>query len=166
MGRLHGLVRDPDQVGRDHPEVDLAAQAGAERLDDADGVVAPAVEALVDQVLDLASGGLEQRGHGQGGGRHLADAWGAERLAGRAEDELRASGARPRRRAVTGPGAMTASEERVARMAARGMTNREIAQSLFVTAKTVENQLGSAYRKLGVRSRDELGRVLASTQLA
>ena len=60
---------------------------------------------------------------------------------------------------------MTASEGRVARMAARGMTNREIAQSLFVTAKTVENQLGSAYRKLGVRSRDELGRVLASTQL-
>jgi DNA-binding CsgD family transcriptional regulator len=50
-------------------------------------------------------------------------------------------------------------------MAARGMTNREIAQSLFVTAKTVENQLGSAYRKLGVRSRDELGGVLASTQL-
>ena len=87
------------------------------------------------------------------------------RLAGRAEDELRASGARPRRRAVTGPGALTASEGRVARMAARGMTNREIAQSLFVTAKTVENQLGSAYRKLGVRSRDELGRVLASTQL-
>jgi DNA-binding CsgD family transcriptional regulator len=96
---------------------------------------------------------------------HLADGCGAERLAGRAEDELRASGARPRRRTVTGPGAMTASEGRVAHMAARGMTNREIAQSLFVTAKTVENQLGSAYRKLGVRSRDELGRVLASTQL-
>jgi DNA-binding CsgD family transcriptional regulator len=98
-------------------------------------------------------------------GLHLADGCGAERLAGRAEDELRASGARPRRRAVTGPGALTASEGRVARMAARGMTNREIAQSLFVTAKTVENQLGSAYRKLGVRSRDGLGRVLASTQL-
>ena len=96
---------------------------------------------------------------------HLADGCGAERLAGRAEDELRASGARPRRRAVTGPGAMTASEGRVAHMAARGMTNREIAQSLFVTAKTVENQLGSAYRKLGVRSRDELGSTLASTQL-
>lgn len=98
-------------------------------------------------------------------GLHLADGCGAERLAGRAEDELRASGARPRRRAVTGPGALTASEGRVARMAARGMTNREIAQSLFVTAKTVENQLGSAYRKLGVRSRDGLSRVLASTQL-
>jgi DNA-binding CsgD family transcriptional regulator len=36
------------------------------------------------------------------------------------------------------------------------MSNREIAQSLFVTAKTVENQLGSAYRKLGVRSRGQL----------
>jgi Bacterial regulatory proteins, luxR family len=45
------------------------------------------------------------------------------------------------------------------------MTNREIAQALLVTAKTVENQLGSACRKLSVRSRDELGRALASTQL-
>ena len=98
-------------------------------------------------------------------GLDLADRCGAERLAGRAEDELRASGARPRRRAVRGPDAMTASEGRVARMAARGMTNREIAQSLFVTAKTVENQLSSAYRKLGIRSRDELGSALASTQL-
>jgi DNA-binding CsgD family transcriptional regulator len=80
----------------------------------------------------------------------------AERLATRAEHELRAAGARPRRRAVTGPDALTASEARVARMAAEGMSNRKIAQSLFVTAKTVENQLGAAYRKLGVRSRDEL----------
>jgi DNA-binding CsgD family transcriptional regulator len=98
-------------------------------------------------------------------GLHLADGCGAERLAARAEDELRASGARPRRRAVRGPDAMTASEGRVAHMAARGMTNREIAQSLFVTAKTVENQLSAAYRKLGVRSRNELGGALASTQL-
>jgi len=42
-------------------------------------------------------------------------------------------------------------------MAADGMTNKEIAQALFVTAKTVENQLGVVYRKLGVRSRDQLG---------
>jgi DNA-binding CsgD family transcriptional regulator len=97
-------------------------------------------------------------------GLDLADRCGAERLAARAEDELRASGARPRRRAVSGPNAMTASEGRVARMAARGMSNRDIAQALFVTAKTVENQLGSAYRKLGIRSRDELGSALSSTQ--
>jgi DNA-binding CsgD family transcriptional regulator len=93
-------------------------------------------------------------------GLEAADRCGAERLAARAEAELRAAGARPRRRAVTGPDALTASEARVVRMAADGMTNREIAQSLFVTAKTVENQLGSAYRKLGVRSRDELGPAL------
>jgi DNA-binding NarL/FixJ family response regulator len=47
-------------------------------------------------------------------------------------------------------------------MAADGMMNREIAQALFVTTKTVENQLGSVFRKLGVRSRDELRRALSA----
>jgi DNA-binding CsgD family transcriptional regulator len=93
-------------------------------------------------------------------GLELAHRCGAERLAARAVDELRACGARPRRRVVSGPDALTSAEGRVARMAADGMTNREIAQALFVTAKTVENQLGHAYRKLGVRSRDELRRAL------
>jgi DNA-binding CsgD family transcriptional regulator len=94
-------------------------------------------------------------------GLDLAHRCGAERLAARATDELRASGARPRRHAVSGPDALTSSEARVVHMAADGMSNREIAQSLFVTAKTVENQLGSAYRKLGVRSRDRLRSALA-----
>jgi DNA-binding CsgD family transcriptional regulator len=89
-------------------------------------------------------------------GLDLAHRCGAECLAARATAELRASGARPRRHAVSGPDALTSSEARVAHMAADGMSNREIAQSLFVTAKTVENQLGSAYRKLGVRSRERL----------
>ncbi|MDA0182829.1 LuxR C-terminal-related transcriptional regulator, partial [Solirubrobacter phytolaccae] len=53
-------------------------------------------------------------------------------------------------------GVLTPSEARVARMAAEGMTNRDIAQALFVTQKTVEMHLGSVYRKLGVRSRREL----------
>ena len=94
-------------------------------------------------------------------GLDLAHRCGAERLAARATEELRASGARPRRHAVSGPDALTSSEARVVHMAADGMSNREIAQSLFVTAKTVENQLGSAYRKLGVRSRDRLRSALA-----
>jgi DNA-binding CsgD family transcriptional regulator len=94
-------------------------------------------------------------------GLDLAHRCGAERLAARAIEELRASGARPRRHAVSGPDALTSSEARVVHMAADGMSNREIAQSLFVTAKTVENQLGSAYRKLGVRSRDRLRSALA-----
>jgi DNA-binding CsgD family transcriptional regulator len=50
-----------------------------------------------------------------------------------------------------------AGPERVVQMAAEGMTNREIAQALFVTEKTIEWHLGQAYRKLDVRSRSELG---------
>jgi DNA-binding NarL/FixJ family response regulator len=94
-------------------------------------------------------------------GLDLAHVCGAERLAARAVEELQASGARPRRQRASGPDALTSAEARVARMAADGMTNKEIAQALFVTAKTVENQLGVVYRKLGVRSRDQLGRSLS-----
>jgi len=52
--------------------------------------------------------------------------------------------------------ALTASERRVAGLAAERATNREIAQALFVTPKTVELHLGNAYRKLGIRSRHDL----------
>lgn len=85
---------------------------------------------------------------------------GAEGLARRATGELRIAGGRPRRETVVGPDSLTASEDRVARMAADGMPNRAIAQALFVSAKTVENQLGSVYRKLGVSSRARLLDVL------
>lgn len=95
-------------------------------------------------------------------GLDLAHACGAERLAARALEELQASGARPRRPRTFGPDSLTSAEARVARMAADGMTNREIAQALFVTAKTVENQLGAVYRKLGVGSRDQLSSALSS----
>ena len=57
--------------------------------------------------------------------------------------------------------ALTASERRVAGMAADGMTNREIAQALFVTTKAVEKHLGNAYAKLGISSRRQLGDALA-----
>ena len=89
-------------------------------------------------------------------GLDLALDAGAERLVGLAEEELRASGARPRRRRRSGLDALTPSEARVARMARDGMSNREIAQALFVTPKTVENQLGSVYAKLRISGRDAL----------
>ena len=79
--------------------------------------------------------------------------------------ELRAAGARPRRIVRTGVDALTASELRTARMAADGMTNREIAQALFVTARTIENTSPAAYRKLDITSRDELrGRLAIEDQ--
>jgi DNA-binding CsgD family transcriptional regulator len=81
-------------------------------------------------------------------------------LADQARQELTAAGARPRR-AISGVDALTPSELRVARMAAEGMGNRAIAQALFVTVKTIEVHLGSAYRKLGVPSRAALAGALA-----
>ena len=85
----------------------------------------------------------------------------AHPLADRAETELRATGARPRRAVLTGLDALTASELRVAELAAQGLTNREIAQALFVTARTVEGHLTQAFRKLDVPSREALGELLA-----
>jgi DNA-binding CsgD family transcriptional regulator len=78
----------------------------------------------------------------------------------RAREELAATGARPRRAALDGIEGLTPSELRVATMAAAGRGNREIAQELFVTVKTVETHLGSAYRKLDISSRRELPRAL------
>jgi DNA-binding CsgD family transcriptional regulator len=89
-------------------------------------------------------------------GLDLAHRLGATALAERARDELSAAGARPRRPQLSGIEALTASERRVAELAAAGSTNREIAQALFVTVKTVEWHLRNTYLKLGIASRREL----------
>jgi DNA-binding CsgD family transcriptional regulator len=56
--------------------------------------------------------------------------------------------------------ALTPSERRVAELAASGMTNRDVAAALFISPKTVEANLARIYRKLGIKSRAELGRVI------
>ena len=89
-------------------------------------------------------------------GLDLAGRCGARALVQRAREELVAVGARPRRHAATGREALTARESQLAGLAAQGMSNREIAEALFVTVKTVEWHLRHAYEKLGVRSRGEL----------
>jgi DNA-binding CsgD family transcriptional regulator len=91
----------------------------------------------------------------------LAQRIGSGRLDDLVRDELAALGTRPRRAAVSGHDALTASEARVARMAAEGMTNKQIAQALFVTYKTVDSHLYRAYNKLGISSRRELAAALA-----
>jgi DNA-binding CsgD family transcriptional regulator len=93
-------------------------------------------------------------------GLELATICGATPLATRAETEVLATGARPRRIALSGVESLTPSERRVAEMAAEGPTNREIAQALFVTPKTVEVHLSSVYRKLGISSRSQLPEAL------
>ena len=67
-----------------------------------------------------------------------------------------ALGARPRRAALTGFGALTPTERRVADLASSALTNSEVAQALFVTPKFVETHLANTYRKLGIAGRHEL----------
>jgi DNA-binding CsgD family transcriptional regulator len=93
----------------------------------------------------------------------LAHYCGARRVAARARAELVASGAKPRREAVTGRDALTAAELRVARLAAEGQTNQQIAQSLFITTKTASAHLSRVYRKLGVSRRNQLAEALNSS---
>jgi DNA-binding CsgD family transcriptional regulator len=92
----------------------------------------------------------------------LAVACGATPVEASARFDLYASGGRPRPKTLTGVGSLTTTEHRVADLAAAGDTNREIAQTLFVTPKTVEAHLSSVYRKLGIRSRRELPAALAA----
>lgn len=121
----------------------------------------PAVLWRAEALVDL---GAALRRHGKSSearrilrtGMDLAHSCGATPLEERAVDELRAAGGRTRRRAGTGADALTASERRVAELAAAGASNKAIAQSLFVTLRTVEMHLSSAYAKLDIRSRRDL----------
>jgi DNA-binding CsgD family transcriptional regulator len=96
-------------------------------------------------------------------GLDLANDCGATALAERAADELGATGETRRSLDETGLAALTPSELRTARMAASGRSNREIAEDLFVTPRTIEAHLTSTYRKLGIRSRRQLSEALAGS---
>jgi DNA-binding CsgD family transcriptional regulator/tetratricopeptide (TPR) repeat protein len=86
----------------------------------------------------------------------LADRLGARRLARQGLETLRAAGGRPRRLRMAGPEALTPAERQVVDLATDGATNREIAEALVITRKTVEWHLKKAYVKLDIKSRDEL----------
>jgi DNA-binding CsgD family transcriptional regulator len=153
------------------------ALCGAARVTEGDDEIALLREAV--QVLDESAAQLERaRAHAALGAAlqrdgaaeaareplrvavELAHRCGAHALEDAALAELRATGARPRRRVTTGAGALTPSERRIADLAATGQQNREIAQGLFVTMATVEFHLRNAYRKLGINSRTQLAQAL------
>jgi ATP/maltotriose-dependent transcriptional regulator MalT len=94
----------------------------------------------------------------------LADICGATALVEATRAELYATGARPRATALSGVRSLTTSERRVADLAADGLSNRDIAQTLYVTPKTVEVHLSTAYRKLGIASRRDLTPALARAE--
>jgi DNA-binding CsgD family transcriptional regulator len=89
-------------------------------------------------------------------GIRLADRLGARSIARRGMATLRAAGGRPRRMRMAGPEALTPAERQVVDLAARGATNREIAESLVITRKTVEWHLKKVFVKLDISSREQL----------
>ena len=156
----------------------LRAQAAVRGGDEAIGLLREAAALLGDghpaqlehayALVDLGAA-LRRAGHRADArdplrqGLDLARRCGAEPLAARAHDELTAAGVRQRKILRSGVSALTPSEQRIARLAAAGRSNREIAQELFVTVRTVEAHLGHAYRKLGVDGRPGLARALGLT---
>ncbi len=109
-----------------------------------------------------AAGEVEEARAELAAARELAHACGSERLERLAREELLASGARPRRIAVSGRAALTPAEDRVAELAATGLANPAIAAELVISRRTVEMHLSNAYRKLGIDSRRALPEALAS----
>ncbi len=97
------------------------------------------------------------------GGLDVAAGCGGTALCARARAQLVAAGARPRRDARTGPDSLTPAERRTAGMASDGLSNRQIAQALFVSVKTVEGQLAASYWKLGIHNRRELAGALRAS---
>lgn len=93
-------------------------------------------------------------------GLELAARCGAVRLPERAQTELAATGARPRRLYASGRDSLTPSELRVAQMAAEGRASQDIAQALFVTTKTIDAHLNHTDAKLGINSRKQLAAAL------
>jgi DNA-binding NarL/FixJ family response regulator len=149
------------------------AGRGIELLTEAVSVLrrSPARLELARALIDL--GAAHRRAGSRAGARDflregldLAHALGGLALADRGRRELVVAGGRPRRDATRGRDALTPSELRVAQLAAGGQTNRQIAQALFVTQRTVENHLTSTYAKLGISSRPELPAALVGSRLA
>jgi DNA-binding NarL/FixJ family response regulator len=152
--RRLGEIRQSDGVAELEEAIELLEAAGM-RVE-----LARALSAL---------GGIRRRERRQSDAREplrrayeLAEGTGASALAAEIRTELHATGARPRSSALSGPESLTASERRVADQATEGKTNKEIAQALYVTPKTVEVHLSNAYRKLDISSRRELAGALAA----
>jgi DNA-binding CsgD family transcriptional regulator len=143
---------------------------GLALLRDAVAVLEPSTAPLehARAITDLGSA-LRRAGHRAEArehlrkGLHLAHQLGGILVADRARDELTIAGARPRRDALRGRDALTPSELRVAQQAAAGRTNREIAEHLFITLRTVEAHLTSSYQKLDIASRQHLAATLDSS---
>ena len=156
--------------------IGIALRGSANALDDAERIqTLQQSVALLDKTaarLELARalgdlGSVLRRNNQRGAAREplrqaldLAQRCRADGLTQQLRGELRAAGAKPRRDVLTGKDSLTASETRIAEMAATGMTNSQIGQAIFVTPGTVEKHLTSVYSKLNISSRQALAAAL------
>jgi DNA-binding CsgD family transcriptional regulator len=145
--------------------------AGTERLREAVEVLADSPARLEHARALTDLGAALRRGNRRAAARRAlhdglrhADQLGARALAKRARTELRAAGGRSSDPSGDGVQQLTASEHRVAELAAKGLSNPEIAQTLFVTRKTIETHLGQVYRKLDISGRGKLVHALAGSE--
>ena len=153
-----------------HAEAHADLTLSTARLEEAVVIVAPS-EARLEHCraqLDLGTvlrraGRRSDAGRALGEALELARACGARLAEERALEELEVAGSRVQRAARRGVDALSPSERRVVALAIEGLSNRQIAEALFVTRKAVEWHLGNAYRKLDVRSRRELPAALGAT---
>jgi len=187
---LHQLGRDDEAAALIERELDFArvwgapvgiavslrtlglvagGAAGLAMLEEAVGMLEPTTSRLEHARALVEYGGALRRSKRRIEARErlregveIAHRLGALALVAQANDELAATGARPRKVVQTGLETLTASERRVAQLAAEDMSNKDIAQALFVTVKTVEVHLSSVYRKLDISSRRQLASALAS----
>lgn len=157
VARPLGLcLRGAGRVATDPAErIGLLAEAAAVLL--AGGVRADAAQVLADLgCAHAAAGSADEAREPLRQALTTAEAIGARPVEQQARDALVALGDRPRRSRVSGALALTPAERRVADLAANGLSNREVAEQLFLTLKTVENHLTSVYRKLGISSRAQV----------
>jgi ATP/maltotriose-dependent transcriptional regulator MalT len=152
--RIHGLIE--------------GGQEGIDAIREAAAVLESSPARLEHAYALENLGGALRRGNQRAEAREhlrealeLAQRLGANLLSEEAHEELIAAGARPRRLIRSGADALTPSERRIAGLAAEGLSNRDIAQSLFVTLRTVEMHLSNAFRKLDISSRTQIAAALA-----
>ncbi len=157
LARESGLARPIGIALRTLGIVHARAASGIESLRESVTVLEAGPSRLEHARSLVALGGALRRGNQPrearsvlSTGLNLAVVCGAERLAEEAQQELLAAGGRRRRREEHGVESLTASELRVAKLAAAGLSNVEIAQRLFVSVKTIETHLAHIYGKFGL----------------
>jgi DNA-binding CsgD family transcriptional regulator len=139
-------------------DVEAATRKAHEAMAEHDRLAMPFERARTQLLLGQLQRRQRQKESARATLREALDAFhsmGTPLWADRARAELARAEAAPTRDL-----ALTPSEQRVAELAATGMTNRDVATALFISPKTVEANLARIYRKLGIKTRAELGRLI------